>query len=327
MNNIETIINKMNYYGVEKAPFLFIIDFDMTKSIIIPLEDVNSKEILYNVNGLKNYDKNLKINKEIILKKYPIDFRKYKEAFNKIKKHFYLGHTYLINLTFPTKIETNLKLKEIFFNSCAKYSLFYKNKFIVFSPETFVRIVGSKIFSYPMKGTIDAATPNAAKKIISDKKEFAEHLTIVDLIRNDLSIVSKNVKVNRFRYIEKIKIYDKTLLQVSSEIMGSLEYNYNKRIGDIIFSLLPAGSISGAPKKKTIEIIKEVENYTRGYYTGIFGIFDGQNLDSAVMIRYIEKNATEMIFKSGGGITTYSDVKSEYKELIDKVYVPIIRNN
>jgi len=91
--------------------------------------------------------------------------------------------------------------------------------------------------------------------------------------------------------------------------------------------LLPAGSITGAPKKKTVEIIKEVENYARGYYTGVFGCFDGQNLDCAVMIRYLEKIGAQIFYKSGGGITTYSDVKSEYRELIDKVYVPIVGNN
>ena len=86
-------------------------------------------------------------------------------------------------------------------------------------------------------------------------------------------------------------------------------------------SMLPAGSISGAPKKKTVEIITEAEGYDRGYYTGVFGCFDGENLDSAVMIRFIEKQESgELLFKSGGGLTVYSDPDSEYREMIDKVY-------
>ena len=85
---------------------------------------------------------------------------------------------------------------------------------------------------------------------------------------------------------------------------------------------MPAGSISGAPKKKTIEIIDEVEGYERGSYTGIFGIFDGNDLDSGVMIRFIEKDGAEMYYKSGGGITINSIAENEYNELIDKVYVP-----
>jgi len=89
-------------------------------------------------------------------------------------------------------------------------------------------------------------------------------------------------------------------------------------------ALLPAGSVTGAPKKKTVEIIRETENYDRGYYTGICGYFDGSRLDSGVMIRFIEKNENGTIFKSGGGLTVYSDPEREYREMIDKVYVPIV---
>jgi len=87
--------------------------------------------------------------------------------------------------------------------------------------------------------------------------------------------------------------------------------------------LLPAGSISGAPKLKTLEIILETETYNRGYYTGVFGYFDGINLDSCVMIRFIENQNERLIFKSGGGITMMSDLDSEYRELIKKIYVPV----
>ncbi len=88
--------------------------------------------------------------------------------------------------------------------------------------------------------------------------------------------------------------------------------------------LLPAGSVTGAPKKKTLEIIEETENYDRGYYTGIFGIFDGKNLDSCVLIRFIENQITDkLIYKSGGGITFLSDAEKEYDEMLKKVYVPI----
>lgn len=113
-------------------------------------------------------------------------------------------------------------------------------------------------------------------------------------------------------------------MQVSSKIVGELEKDYNERIGDIIYAMLPAGSISGAPKKKTIEIIQRAEKGKRGFYTGVFGIFDGKNLDSAVMIRFIEKAKDKLFFRSGGGITFMSNHENEYQELIDKIYVPII---
>ncbi len=173
-----------------------------------------------------------------------------------------------------------------------------------------------------MKGTIDANVVDAKVKILADKKEMAEHIMIVDLLRNDLSIVSKNVRVEEFRYITKISAGDKKLLQVSSHISGNLENNWHETIGDILKKLLPAGSISGTPKKSTLEIIKEIENYERGFYSGVFGVYDGENFDSGVMIRFIENSKDGFIYKSGGGITLDSDVRLEYDELLDKVYLP-----
>jgi para-aminobenzoate synthetase component 1 len=86
--------------------------------------------------------------------------------------------------------------------------------------------------------------------------------------------------------------------------------------------LLPAGSITGAPKPSTMKIIEEAEGYDRGYYTGVMGYFDGENFESAVMIRYIENIDGNLVFKSGGGITVLSNAEHEYQELIDKVYLP-----
>jgi para-aminobenzoate synthetase component 1 len=257
------------------------------------------------------------------LKKEPVTFKHYLKAFENVKKNIKLGNTYLLNLTFPTFIETELTLEEIFLTSVAKYKLLYYNKFTVFSPEIFVTIKDGIISSFPMKGTIDASAVDAENAILGDEKEIAEHNTIVDLIRNDLSIVADNISVTRYRFIDKIKTNDKALLQVSSEISGYLDTGWEDRLGDIIINMLPAGSVTGAPKKETVRIIKESEDYKRGWYTGVFGVFDGKQLDSAVMIRYIEKDSERYIYKSGGGVTWLSDPFKEYNELIAKVYVPV----
>jgi para-aminobenzoate synthetase component 1 len=137
-------------------------------------------------------------------------------------------------------------------------------------------------------------------------------------------MVAKNIKVTKFRYVEKIKAGEKELLQVSSEIVGEIDKNWISNWKQIILKLLPAGSISGTPKKKTLEIIKNNENYKRGFYTGIFGIIDEKKgiLDSAVIIRYIENQNGKMVYKSGGGITIDSNVESEYRELTNKIYIP-----
>ncbi len=313
----------MNDYGSKRKAFLFVIDYEMNKPLIIPLEETFNQDVLYSINGTVNYRQPEIYNEDYIFEKKPLDYSLYKTSFNKVINHIRYGNSFLTNLTFPTQIKTNLSLEQIFYLSKAPFRLLVKNKFVVFSPEIFIRIRGRKIASFPMKGTIDASIPQAEKILLNDPKEIAEHNTIVDLIRNDLSIVADKVTVEKFRYVDEIITRDKKLLQVSSEISGLLSENYHENIGNILFDLLPAGSICGAPKKKTLEIIREAETGPRGFYTGIFGVFDGYNLDSAVMIRFIENVNGSMVYRSGGGITVYSDPHKEYQELIDKVYLAI----
>jgi para-aminobenzoate synthetase component 1 len=318
------IIQKMNLLGAQQKPFLFVIDFEMEKPMVLALEDIDPARIRYKFQDVKNYDISPFHHVEnFLFEKFPVGYETYQDAFSKVMSELLFGNTFLTNLTFPTKIKSNLSLLTLFNKSRARYKLYMDGKFIVFSPESFVQIKDGKISSYPMKGTIDADLPDAQNRLMSDEKEIAEHYTIVDLIRNDLSMVSDKVEVTKFRYLDLIQTTHKRLFQTSSAIEGILAADYSAFLGDIIFTLLPAGSISGAPKKKTVEIIKSAEGQKRGYYTGIMGYFDGKNVDSAVMIRYIEQKNGEMFFRSGCGITALSDCMSEYNEMIDKVYVPI----
>jgi para-aminobenzoate synthetase component 1 len=320
--SISGFINLMNSYGADCVPFIFIIDFDIKKPEIHRLDSI-PEGIKFStplINGLSSVPTYTKAH---TWKKQPVTLSTYKKAFNNVMNNIKSGNSYLLNLTFPTQVETNLTLEDIYNLSVAKYKLLYYDKFVVFSPEIFVRIENGRIKSFPMKGTIDGSIPNAENLIIEDEKEMAEHNTIVDLIRNDLSIFADDVKVDRYRYIEEIKTADTVLLQVSSEITGVLQKGYESHLGEIITGILPAGSVTGAPKKETVRIIKESEIYERGWYTGIFGVFDGKNLDSGVMIRFIENNSGNMTYKSGGGITYLSDPVKEYEEMISKIYVPV----
>lgn len=320
-------IEQFNELSLESIPFFFMIDFEVDEFKILYGDKLFSKDICFVINNFKNYEdayQNYKQdNKKIIFESYPVSLAEYKKAFEQIQKYEKDGYSYLINLTFQTEIYTNLSLFEIFLMSKSKFKLYVKDSFTCFSPEIFIRIKDGFIFAYPMKGTIDANMPNAKKILENDEKEMAEHATIVDLLRNDLGIIANNIKVNKFRYFSKIKTINGELYQTSSEICGYLGDDYKKRFGNIIARLLPAGSISGAPKDATIKKIKDVETYKRGYYTGIGGYFDGNNLESYVLIRFIEKIDNKLFFKSGGGITIYSDIEKEYKELIEKIYVPI----
>ncbi len=306
----------------EKKSYLFVVNFEFNDSLILPLDSF-PENILFEIDGVKNF-KQKKINEETInLEKEPPDFSKYKNSFEYVKENLNKGNSYLVNLTWLTNVKLNCELKDVFYKSKALFKLYFKDKFIVFSPERFVRIKDDRIDSFPMKGTIDASIPDAKHKILNNKKEQAEHATIVDLIRNDLSMVAKNVSVPQYRFISEVFTNNKNLLQVSSRITGEILPEYSKKYGTLLSKILPAGSISGAPKKKTVEIIKEAEPDNRGFYTGVFGVFDGETLDSAVMIRFIEKTKDGFIYRSGGGITSQSDCSEEYNELLDKIYVPV----
>ena len=324
MSRKNSIKEQMNTWAEMGIPFLFIIDFELNNPLIFRLDEINPQRLLYNINGVTNCDNNKCLRKQLHLVKYPEKYEDYLIKFNKVKEEIAFGNSYLLNLTCSTPIDLNLTLLEVYLMSNSRYKIWFEGQFVCFSPEIFVTMCDGIIKSFPMKGTIDAMISDAEKVILNDKKETAEHYTIVDLIRNDLNSVSKCVRVSRFRYIETIVTNEMKLLQVSSEVCGNLEKNYLSHVGDIIFALLPAGSVSGAPKRKTTEIIKAIEGRERGYYTGIFGIFDGHDLDSGVMIRFIEKSDNGYIYHSGGGITSFSDPSSEYKEMIDKIYVPIV---
>lgn len=319
----DSAIDTMNHLGASRSPFQFLISFSGEHSLVIRPEEAAGMGFHLDMPGWGDSRKYNLEEKTVNLKKNPPDIRTYQKAYREVQKNIHYGNTFLLNLTFPTLIESNYSLEEIFLASMARFKLLLNDYLVVFSPERFVRIQGNTISSHPMKGTLDASVPGAYQELISDPKEEAEHNTIVDLIRNDLSIIARKVRVKRFKYIEKLKTDQGELLQMSSEITGVLPDNFRNSLGEMLFSLLPAGSICGAPKQKTLDIIRRVEGYNRGFYTGIFGYFDGENMDTAVAIRYIEKDGEQLIFKSGGGITFLSDCEKEYHELIRKVYVPI----
>lgn len=303
----------------------FIIDFDCNNIFIYNFEDAAKENIFFDFNGITNFSPSLeKYYQKKIFTYYPVSFSDYYKGFKICMDALQKGDTYLVNLTCRTPISTEYSLNEIFELSKAPFRLLFKDKFVVFSPERFVRIIDNIIETRPMKGTIDANIPNAENIILNSTKELYEHNTIVDLLRNDLNIVANNVFVEKFRYIDRINSIFGDILQVSSIIKGTIKPIYFSNYGELLLNLLPAGSVTGAPKKRTVEIIKQAENYDRGFYTGIFGIFDGKVLDTAVAIRFIENIDGNLYFKSGGGITALSNPYNEYNEILKKIYVPIV---
>lgn len=319
----EDTTGMISHYASRGIPFVFLISYQGDENIVATPDEAASMGLYIEIPGFRNHPfKNIP-EKPFQFGMDPVDPEQYRQAFTYVADQIHYGNSFLLNLTFPTPVETNYTLQDIFVNSKAIYKLYLEEELVVFSPERFIKIRGNTISSNPMKGTIDAAIPDAARLLASDRKEDAEHNTIVDLIRNDLSTIASDVRVIRFKYMDRLKTHRGELIQMSSEITGVLPEDFRNSLGEKLFALLPAGSITGAPKQKTVEIIAEVEKYQRGYYTGIFGYFDGRDLDTAVAIRYVEKQGEQLVFKSGGGITFQSEWKKEYEELKNKIYVPI----
>lgn len=324
MYNKEEAQERINQLQAEGKPFVFIINFECTQAFVEATTDIDSNEMMCAFPRFSNVPHQARAGVEPLRWcAKPSRRADYEQSINLVKRNIMAGNSYLANLTCKIPIETNLGLRDIFLRSKARYRCWVKDMLVCFSPETFVRVDHDTISSYPMKGTCDATLPHAREDLMASAKEAAEHATIVDLIRNDLSQVADSVQVARYRYIERVRTHRGELLQTSSEITGRLSHYYRDHVGDLIFKLLPAGSITGAPKAKTVEILREAENYDRGFYTGVIGHYADGVMDSAVMIRFVDNEHGHLYYKAGGGITAQSDNDDEYQEVIDKVYVPI----
>ena len=313
----------MDDLSLKKVPFFFMVDFLLEKVEVFQENEIEEESLLIDFQNFKNMKTTEAENAEIELKILSESAEIYRKGFDFVQENLRQGNSYLTNYTVKSEIAINLTLKEIFYHSKAKYKVWYNDEFVFFSPETFVEIIDDQIYTHPMKGTIEASIENAVEILKNDVKEKAEHFTVVDLLRNDLSMVADEVQVDEFQRIDFIKTQQKDLYAMSSKISGKLKPEFQNKIGTVMKTLLPAGSILGAPKPKTLEIIAEAENYDRGFYTGVCGWFDGENLDSCVMIRFIEKENGKLFFKSGGGITHLSKFADEYQEMKNKIYVPI----
>jgi para-aminobenzoate synthetase component 1 len=334
------LCGQMNLLGRRGVPFLFAINYELDNGFVIE-KPLQQQEVLFRVPGYSNCRDNgfndipegvgakgsgvvgglPKVLKSDSLKEYT-------SKFQVIMNGLHRGDTYLANLTCRSQVSLPLPSKDVFMRSSSAYGLYVPGQFLCYSPERFVRIEGRNLCSSPMKGTIDTSVPNAERQVLEDYKEKCEHNTIVDLIRNDVGIICDKVFVDSFRYTTRINTGTGELLQVSSDIRGILPSASMRDFGNVIFSMLPAGSVSGAPKGTTCQIIRQAEGVPRGFYTGIFGYFDGKVLDSAVLIRFIEIVADEQgnesfYYRSGGGITINSNCEQEYREMLSKIYIPV----
>lgn len=325
--SVESAVERMNACGKKGEAFLFAFDFELEKAIFVS-DPLACKSLLFDIKGRSNVSQSASKQSTPdsgILSAHPAEREHYNKGFARVREGLLNGDSFLCNLTAKTRVDLGVSLEQVFFLSNAKYKLCVPDAFVCFSPECFVSTKDNRIYTFPMKGTIDASLPDAERILMSDKKEEMEHYTIVDLMRNDLNSVCSDVRVEKFRYAERIDTIGGAVLQTSSEISGLLPSDWRERIGSLLVSLLPAGSICGSPKKATVDLIRQAEGCKRGFYSGVFGFFDGRDLDTAVMIRFIEKSDEGFFFRSGGGITIHSDCEKEFDEVEKKIYIPIKR--
>ncbi len=187
------------------------------------------------------------------------------------------------------------------------------------SPEAQLKVKNNVAVVHPIAGTFrrtgnDGEDEQLAEKLLKDKKENAEHVMLVDLARNDLSRLCSNVKVTRFCEVQ----YFSHVIHLVSEVKGIVEENSNPF--DLLGTTFPAGTLSGAPKYKAMQLINEFENRPRGYYGGCIGFvgFNG-DLNQAIMIRtFLSKNNC-LIYQAGAGIVAASNPESELQEVNNKL--------
>lgn len=187
------------------------------------------------------------------------------------------------------------------------------------SPESQVIIQNGKVTVHPIAGTFkrsgdDDTDKLLAEELLKDKKETAEHVMLVDLGRNDLSRISENVTVTEFA---KIQFYSH-VIHLVSEVTGKVNKDANPFA--ILASTFPAGTLSGAPKFKAMQLIDEYEKDSRGYYAGCIGFvgFTG-NFNHAIMIRSIMSKNNTLIYQAGAGIVAASQPESELQEVNNKL--------
>lgn len=325
----EELVHRLNELGALGVPAVFLLNFEGDESYVWTREEATQQGVHFALGQIPS-DRSVK-KTEWIRGIHLVDQGAYEKSFRKVHEHIAQGNSFLVNLTASHPVELGGSLEEIYEAAVAKCKVLWENQWVCFTPEPFVTIDASGVISsFPMKGTAVWKTEKDEKELLQNQKELFEHTTIVDLIRNDISRVADKVWVDRFRFVEKIPTADgRMLMQVSSCIQGKLPLDWKANLGRILAELVPAGSISGAPKPKTVEIIQQAEAALhpmgkRGFYTGIFGYFDGQTVQTFVLIRFIEKTEQGYLFKTGGGITYLSQVQTEYQELASKIYVPIL---
>ncbi|MBN1467185.1 MAG: anthranilate synthase component I family protein [Fusobacteriaceae bacterium] len=254
---------------------------------------------------------------------------KFTEIVNKAKEYIKEGDIFQVNLSQrftgeigdKNSLELYRILREINPSPFASYVALDDFKIISQSPERLVRLKDGISDTRPIAGTRRLEKENEeknkklAEEMLNDPKECAEHVMLVDLERNDIGKLAKfgTVKVDEFMVVERYS----HVMHLVSNVFGELKENYDSV--DLLESMFPGGTITGAPKIRSMEIIEELEPTRRGFYTGSLGYIDySGNMDFNIIIRSFIEKGKKVHFQVGAGIVYDSIPEREYKETINK---------
>lgn len=303
--------------------------FEKKLNKYLPKNETLIQFYFYNEKDVETFKSNKMLfdsSEKFLIKNFKLNSSKneYEKSIRKIRSYIEKGDTYQVNYTVKGKFDFNGSYSGLFanlvFNQCAKYTALInagKNIIISLSPELFFDISARKIKSKPMKGTARRGIDHSNDEFIKYElersgKNLAENVMIVDLIRNDLGKISKygSVKVKNLFEVEKYE----SVYQMISTIQSTLK---NKiKLSDVLKNIFPCGSITGAPKIRTMEIINELEKEKRGIYTGSIGLIRKNKITFNVPIRTlsINKKSNKGEIGLGSGIIWDSVADAEFEE-------------
>jgi para-aminobenzoate synthetase component I len=329
-NEIESVTS--SYKSRLDFPDIFFLE----PEIIIRLSE-KEMEIESEDDAGKIFEEIMQSDQRIVLQDNPINIQQrvskkaYIDTIEQLKKHILRGDCYEINYCMEFFAENAVVdplsvYKKLSTTSPNPFSALYKleDKWLICaSPERFLKKEGNKILSQPIKGTSSRFLKDVNKdkkskeELYASEKDRSENVMVVDLVRNDLARVCKEgtVKVDELFGIYSFPQVHQMISTVSGELKDEISFS------EIIRSTFPMGSMTGAPKRRVMELIDQYERSGRGIFSGAVGYITPENdFDFNVVIRSIMYNASEkyLSFMAGSGITFYSDLEKEYEECLLK---------
>jgi anthranilate synthase component 1 len=303
-----------------------IFDHVKKKAFYYSIGEENNFKLIKHIKTFYNNNESLKLSNF----KLNINKNEFKEAVKKAKKYISLGDVFQVVLSKRYEFNFEGSLAEFYLTlkkmNPSPYMFFLKmgkRQIVGSSPEMLVRVENNTIETYPIAGTRPRGKnckedEALAEELLLNSKEKAEHVMLVDLARNDVGKVAEfgSVKVPEFMVIHKYS----HVQHIASKVVGKLKKGLS--CYDVLKSVFPAGTVSGAPKIRAMEIIDELEPNKRGPYAGAVGYFSyNGNMDFAITIRTLITNENKGYIQSGSGIVADSSPSKEWLETEHKARV------